>query len=78
MTISRRELIKANAAAAAAAAAVIGMTLPASATDALGPGKEGQLKWSKAPCRFCGVAAASWWGRGTIASTPLKAISKPR
>jgi nitrate reductase (cytochrome) len=49
MPMTRRELIKANAAAAAAAA--IGITLPAQAADLAGI----SLKWSKAPCRFCGV-----------------------
>jgi nitrate reductase NapA len=49
MTMTRRELIKAQAAAAAAAA--IGATLPAHAIGLA----DGSLKWSKAPCRFCGV-----------------------
>jgi nitrate reductase (cytochrome) len=49
MPMTRRELIKANAAAAAAAA--IGITLPTQAADLAGI----SLKWSKAPCRFCGV-----------------------
>src|SRR5262249_61491730 len=49
MPMTRRELIKANAAAAAAAA--VGITLPAQAADLTGI----SLKWSKAPCRFCGV-----------------------
>ena len=49
MPMTRRELIKAHAAAAAAAA--IGATLPAHAIGLA----DGSLKWSKAPCRFCGV-----------------------
>ena len=49
MPMTRRELIKANA--AAAAAAVAGVALPIQAADLAGI----SLKWSKAPCRFCGV-----------------------
>ena len=48
--ISRRELIKAHAVAAAAAAG----GLPAQAAN-LVAGPDAQLKWSKAPCRFCGT-----------------------
>jgi nitrate reductase (cytochrome) len=50
MTLTRRELIKAQAVAAAAAAA----GLPAEAAN-LVAGPETRLKWSKAPCRFCGT-----------------------
>src|SRR5437764_10080946 len=53
MPMTRRELIKANAAAAAAAA--IGMTLPAAAANLVLNDCDASLKWSKAPCRFCGV-----------------------
>jgi nitrate reductase NapA len=47
----RRDFIRRSAAAAAGAAA--GITLPAD--GATGPGGDGQVKWSKAPCRFCGT-----------------------
>ena len=53
MPMTRRELIKANAAAAAAAA--IGITLPAAAANLVLNDGDASLKWSKAPCRFCGV-----------------------
>src|SRR3954451_3892896 len=47
----RREFIRRSAAAAAGAAA--GIALPAgAAAAALG---DAQVKWSKAPCRFCGT-----------------------
>ena len=52
MKFTRREYIKANAAVAAAAAAQI--SLPAQATPYVA-GEDTQLKWSKAPCRFCGT-----------------------
>ena len=53
MTISRREFAKAHA--AAVAAAVIGVPLPASATNLITNRELTTLKWDKAPCRFCGV-----------------------
>ncbi|EDZ98786.1 periplasmic nitrate reductase, large subunit [Burkholderia sp. H160] len=49
MKLTRREFIKQTAASAAAAAA--GITLPGG--DVLAADDE--LKWSKAPCRFCGT-----------------------
>ena len=52
MHVSRRAFLKSQAAAAAAAAANI--PLPASAQN-LAAGEELRLKWSKAPCRFCGT-----------------------
>ena len=52
MDLSRRSLLKAQAAAAAAAAANISM--PALAQN-ITAGDDLQLKWSKAPCRFCGT-----------------------
>jgi nitrate reductase NapA len=50
--LSRRNLLKAKAAAAAATAANI--TLPATAAN-IPVGEDLDLKWSKAPCRFCGT-----------------------
>src|SRR5687767_1810412 len=38
-----------------AATAATGVTLPAAAQDIVTDAKATQLKWSKAPCRFCGV-----------------------
>ncbi|WP_434660326.1 periplasmic nitrate reductase subunit alpha [Paraburkholderia sp. A3BS-1L] len=49
MKLTRREFIKQTAATAAAAAA--GVTLPGGAVLAA----DDDLKWSKAPCRFCGT-----------------------
>ncbi|HYE49223.1 MAG TPA: nitrate reductase catalytic subunit NapA [Azospirillaceae bacterium] len=44
-----------KAQAVAAAAAVAGIGLPASAQAPLVTGEQAQMKWSKAPCRFCGT-----------------------
>ncbi|WP_191057765.1 periplasmic nitrate reductase subunit alpha [Geminicoccus harenae] len=52
MDLQRRDLLKAQA--AAAAAAVANVALPASAQNVL-VGEELGLRWSKAPCRFCGT-----------------------
>ena len=52
MDVSRRAFLKAQAANAAAAAA--GISLPAQAQN-IAAGPDIQLKWSKAPCRFCGT-----------------------
>ena len=53
MDLTRRNYLKAKAAAVAAVAA--GAALPAEAANVVLPGDEAQLKWSKAPCRFCGT-----------------------
>src|SRR5215216_1820243 len=53
MSLSRRELLKAQAAAVAAAAA--GIALPAAAQPVAGGVGSLEIKWSKAPCRFCGT-----------------------
>src|SRR5947208_14101308 len=53
MSLSRRELLKAHAAAVAAAAA--GMTIPAAAQPVAGGAGSLEIKWSKAPCRFSGT-----------------------
>src|SRR5829696_4979704 len=52
MDLSRRAFLKAQAASAAATAA--GISLPAQAQN-IAAGPDIQLKWSKAPCRFCGT-----------------------
>ena len=52
MDLSRRSFLRAQAAAAAAAAA----NLPQSAlSQNVNTGDDLELKWSKAPCRFCGT-----------------------
>jgi len=53
MTLSRRELLKAQAAAVAAAAA--GISVPAIAQPVASGVGSLSIKWSKAPCRFCGT-----------------------
>ncbi len=52
-TITRRDLLKAHAASLAAATA--GIALPASAQPVPGGVDALEIKWSKAPCRFCGT-----------------------
>ena len=55
MSLNRREFIKTNAVAAAAATA--GMSLPAAAlAQAASPPL--QVRWDKAPCRFCGTGCS--------------------
>lgn len=51
--MNRRDLIKANAVSAAAAA--LGISLPIRLAEAVSSDGTASLKWSKAPCRFCGV-----------------------
>ena len=53
MPLTRREIIKTQA--AATAAAVAGLTLPVEAANVVVPGDQAQLTWNKAPCRFCGT-----------------------
>jgi nitrate reductase NapA len=52
MTTSRREFIRNSAIASAAVAA--GLPVPGDAAQAVVEGDR-QLKWSKAPCRYCGT-----------------------
>ncbi len=51
--LSRRDMIKAHAAGVAATAA--GISLPAVAQPVPGGAAALEIKWSKAPCRFCGT-----------------------
>ncbi len=51
--INRRDLLKAHAASLAAASA--GIALPAAAQPVPGGVEALEIKWSKAPCRFCGT-----------------------
>ena len=51
--MNRRDLLKAHAAAVAALAA--GVVLPARAQPVAGGIESLHIKWSKAPCRFCGT-----------------------
>ncbi|WP_298916900.1 nitrate reductase catalytic subunit NapA [uncultured Roseobacter sp.] len=54
--LTRRAVIKAQAVAAAAAAA--GVAIPASAQNLVTDAELTELKWSKAPCRFCGTGCS--------------------
>ena len=54
MTTTRRDFIKAHAVATAAAAA--GISVPGSGSNLVTT--DNQLKWSKAPCRFCGTGCS--------------------
>ncbi|WP_455372529.1 periplasmic nitrate reductase subunit alpha [Limibacillus halophilus] len=56
MTLSRRALLKAQAAAVAASAA--GIALPAEAQNLVTEKGLTDLKWSKAACRFCGTGCS--------------------
>jgi len=53
MAITRREFIRQSA--AAAAATVAGVALPGEAANVVTRGDLTRMKWSKAPCRFCGT-----------------------
>jgi nitrate reductase NapA len=53
MKVSRREFIKQTA--IAATASVAGIELPAQAANFVTDSEVTKLKWSKAPCRFCGT-----------------------
>ncbi|WP_454738370.1 periplasmic nitrate reductase subunit alpha [Cupriavidus necator] len=53
MKLSRRDFIKQTA--VAATASVAGVTLPARAANFVTDSDMTKLKWSKAPCRFCGT-----------------------
>lgn len=54
MSVSRRTFLKANA--AVAAASVTGVVLPTSVAKAAG--KDNEVHWDKAPCRFCGTGCS--------------------
>ncbi|ANO34425.1 nitrate reductase catalytic subunit [Vibrio breoganii] len=56
MKMTRREFVKANA--AASAAAVAGISLPASAANLIASSDQTKIKWDKAPCRFCGTGCS--------------------
>jgi nitrate reductase NapA len=56
MQLSRRDYLKANA--AAIAATVAGIDLPAAAANLVTEAGETALTWSKAPCRFCGTGCS--------------------
>ncbi|KAF1694874.1 periplasmic nitrate reductase subunit alpha [Pseudoxanthomonas jiangsuensis] len=53
MSTTRRDFIRSSAIATAAAAA--GLPLPGGGSNVITEGDLTQLKWSKAPCRYCGT-----------------------
>jgi len=55
MKLSRRKFIKTNAIAATAAAA--GITIPG-INNAIAKTSSSQIRWDKAPCRFCGTGCS--------------------
>jgi len=67
MKLSRREFVRANA--AAATAAVAGATLPGMKNAIAAQGDA--IRWDKAPCRFCGVGCSVLVGTrdGNIVAT---------
>jgi nitrate reductase NapA len=67
--LTRRDLLKAHAAALAAASA--GITLPATAQPVPGGVEALEIKWSKAPCRFCGTGCGVMVGvkEGKVVAT---------
>lgn len=56
MNLTRREFAKANALALGASAA--GLSIPAGAANLITNAELTKLKWSKAPCRFCGTGCS--------------------
>ncbi|WP_371378121.1 nitrate reductase catalytic subunit NapA [Thalassotalea aquiviva] len=56
MKLNRRAFIKANAVAMAATAA--GVAIPAVASNVITSSEFTNLKWDKAPCRFCGTGCS--------------------
>ncbi len=59
MKLSRRDFMKANAAATAATVAGVTLTSPVvQASNLVTDAESSKLKWSKAPCRFCGTGCS--------------------
>ncbi|MGL5632666.1 MAG: nitrate reductase catalytic subunit NapA [Azovibrio sp.] len=58
MTMNRREFLKTQAIAAAAATAGIPMVTQAAPAAAAAPDKTTNIRWDKAPCRFCGTGCS--------------------
>ncbi len=67
--LTRRDLLKTQAVAVAASAA--GFSLPAAAQPVAGGVESLQIKWSKAPCRFCGTGCGVMVGvkEGKVVAT---------
>ncbi|MFT6914523.1 MAG: nitrate reductase NapA [Motiliproteus sp.] len=69
MKLTRRAFVKSNAIAATAVAA--GVAVPASATNLLARSSETEIRWDKAPCRFCGTGCSVLVGtqKGRVVAT---------
>ena len=69
MTVSRRDMLKLQAASVAALAANV--TLPATAQPVEGGIESIRIQWSKAPCRFCGTGCGVMVGvkEGRVVAT---------
>jgi nitrate reductase (cytochrome) len=69
MSLSRRDVLKAQA--AAIAAAVAGIALPAAAQPVPCGAEALRIRWSKAPCRFCGTGCGVMVGvrEGQVVAT---------
>lgn len=74
--LSRRDLLKAQAAAVAAAAT--GIALPAAAQPVAGGIGTLEIRWSKAPCRFCGTGCGVMVGvkEGKVVATHGDALAE--
>ncbi|MEH6822834.1 MAG: nitrate reductase catalytic subunit NapA [Motiliproteus sp.] len=69
MKLTRRAFVKSNAIAATAVAA--GVSIPASATNLLAKSSDSEIRWDKAPCRFCGTGCSVLVGtqKGRVVAT---------
>lgn len=69
MKLTRRDVVKAQA--AAAAASVAGISLPSQATNLIASSEENRIQWDKAPCRFCGTGCSVSVGtkKGKVVAT---------
>ncbi|EAR08707.1 nitrate reductase catalytic subunit NapA [Reinekea blandensis] len=69
MKLTRRDVVKAQA--AAAAASVAGISLPTQATNLIASSEDNRIQWDKAPCRFCGTGCSVSVGtkKGKVVAT---------
>ncbi|MCW8884869.1 MAG: nitrate reductase catalytic subunit NapA, partial [Motiliproteus sp.] len=69
MKLTRRDFVKSNAIAATAAAA--GVATPVQATNMLARSSDTEIRWDKAPCRFCGTGCSVLVGtqQGRVVAT---------
>ena len=69
MKLTRRDFVKSQAVAATAAAA--GVALPATAANLVTGSGDTEIRWDKAPCRFCGTGCSVLVGtqKGRVVAT---------